>query len=67
MYLVLSYVIVGVFVVVVLGMYYEFDERILKNVYGRNYYFILFIYGCLVFIFMFLIVMIIFVCIYWVV
>lgn len=64
MYLVLSYVIVGVFAVVVLGMYYEFDERTPKDVYGRNHHFILFIYGCSVLTFMFLIAMITFVCTY---
>lgn len=64
MYLVLSYVIVGVFAVVVLGMYYEFDEKRPKDVYGRNHHFILFIYGCSVLTFMFLIAMITFVCTY---
>lgn len=64
MYLVLSYIIVGVFAAVVLGMYYDFDERRPKDVYGRNHHFILFIYGCSVLTFMFLIAMITFVCTY---
>lgn len=64
MYLVLSYIIVGVFAAVVLGMYYDFDERRPKDVYGRNHHFILFIYGCSVHTFMFLIAMITFVCTY---
>lgn len=64
MYLVLSYIIVGVFAAVVLGMYYDFDERRPKDVYGRNHHFILFIYGCSVLTFMLLIAMITFVCTY---
>lgn len=64
MYLVLSYIIVGVFAAVVLGLYYDFDERRPKDVYGRNHHFILFIYGCSVHTFMFLIAMITFVCTY---
>lgn len=64
MYLVLSYIIVGVFAAVVLGMYYDFDERRPKDVYGRNHHFILIIYGCSVLTFMFLIAMITFVCTY---
>lgn len=62
MYLVLSYIIVGVFATVVLGIYYDFDERRPKDVYGTNHHFILFIYGCSVLTFMFLIAMITLVC-----